>query len=128
MKGGKVMKQKIHIKSAEIKNQELVLFTDEPVHLHSLISTGQMLVDSDHLSFIYIAELDGEYNYVNIPKEVWHVVNNGLKSGYEVYVENQDGRLHLQSFIEEMNYLIENIKGNTNYGEEMVEKVENTFN
>jgi len=122
------MKQKIHIKSAEIKNQELVLFTDEPVHLQSLISTGQMLVDSDHLSFIYIAELDGEYNYVNIPKEVWHVVNNALKSEFEVYVENQAGRLRLQSFIEEMKYLIENIKGNTNYGEEMVEKVENIFN
>jgi hypothetical protein len=121
------MKQKIHIKTAEINNQELVLFTDEQRNLNALIPTGQMLVDSDHLSFIYIAELDGEYNYVNIPIEVWHVVNSGLKSGIEVYVENQESRLHLQSFIEEMNYLIENIKGNTNYGEEMVEKVENIF-
>lgn len=122
------MKQKIHIKTAEIKDQELILFTDDPQNLNALISTGLMLVDSDQLSFIYIAELDGEYNYVNIPKEVWHVVNNGLKSGLEVYVANQNGRLHLQAFIEEMNYLIENIKGNTNYGEEMVEKVETIFN
>jgi hypothetical protein len=122
------MKQKIHIKTAEINNQELVLFTDEQRNLNDLIPEGQMLVDSDQLSFIYIAELDGEYNYVNIPEEVWHVVNEGLKTGYEVYLENQDGRLHLHSFIEEMNYLIENIKGNSNYGEEMVEKVEKTFN
>ncbi|WP_404331229.1 hypothetical protein [Mesobacillus maritimus] len=122
------MNQKIHIKTAEIKDQELILFTDEPQNLNALISTGLMLVDSDQLSFIYIAELDGEYNYVNIPKEVWHVVNNGLKSALEVYVANQNGRLHLQAFIEEMNYLIENIKGNTNYGEEMVEKVETIFN
>jgi len=122
------MNQKIHIHTAETNNEELLLYTEEQRNLSALLPSGQMLVDSDQLSFIYIAELDGEYNYITIPDEVWHVVRDGLKSGLEVYVVNQDSRLRLESFKEEMNYLVENIKGNSNYGEKMVEKVENIFN
>ena len=122
------MKQKIHIHTAEMSNQELLLYTNDKRNLNELLSTGQMLVDSDQLSFVYIAELDGEYNYITIPEGVWHIVRDGLKSGLEVYVANQESRLRLESFIEEMNYLVENIKGNSNYGEEMVGKVESIFN
>lgn len=121
------MKQRIHIKKAEIKDQKLLLYTDETIPVEQLLPGGQMLVDSDQLSFIYIAELNGEYNYVTIHDEFWQIIKDSLDQNMEVYLTNHGEQLQLTSFKDEMAYLIENIKGNSNYGEEMVEKVERIF-
>jgi hypothetical protein len=121
------MKQRVKIKEAIIKNNELQLITDVELDLTTLSASGQMLVDSDQLAFIYIAELNGEYVYVTIPNGVWPTLRSGLESEYEAYLANNQSRLHLSGYREELNYLIENIKGNSNYGDEMVGKVESIF-
>lgn len=122
------MKQKINVIQAELNKPELLLHTDTKTNLSQLVPVGQMLVDSDKLTFIYIVDLDGEYTYVTIPVETWQVLSDAIViPDLQVYLVNKDSRLKLQAFIEEMNYLIENIKGNSNYGTEMVESVETIF-
>ena len=121
------MSQKILIIDAKIENNELLLSTDIEKDLGDFAATGQMLVDSDQLSFIYIIDKEDGYQYVTIPAGTWNVIQEGLQTGLETYLTNNGGKLKLDSFHSEMEYLIENITGNSNYGEEMVAKVEQVF-
>ncbi|MBM4764256.1 hypothetical protein [Bacillus sp. B15-48] len=121
------MKQRLSVRRAEIKGEELHLFIDENIDLSKIKASGQMLVDSDQLAFVYLVEFESEYSYVVIPVEHWALIKEALHSTIEVYVVNKQGRIRLRQLKEEMTYLIENIKGNSNYGEEMVHQVERIF-
>jgi hypothetical protein len=122
------MSKKILVTDAKIENDELLLYTDIETEMTRFAATGQMLVDSDQLSFIYIVDHEDGYQYVTIPEASWSVIQRGLQAGHEVFLTNVgDNKLKLESFRGEMEYLIENITGNSNYGEEMVTKVEQVF-
>jgi hypothetical protein len=86
-----------------------------------------MLVDSDGCSFIYLLENADTYTYISIPEIVWNDLKTAVSKNLPVIVTNGSERIFLTNFQEELNYLIENIKGNSNYGEEMVNKVETVF-
>lgn len=121
------MSKKIIVTEAKVEKDELLLLTDMETQIASLRATGQMLVDSDQLSFIYIVEKEDEYQYITIPEVVWSSIQQGLQYGLEIVLANPGGKLKLDSFRVELEYLIENITGNSNYGEEMVAKVEQLF-
>jgi hypothetical protein len=121
------MSQKILITDAKIENNELLLSTDIEIELGDFAATGQMLVDSDQLSFIYIIDKEDGYHYVTIPESTWSVIQEGLQAGLETYLTNNGSKLKLDGFQSEMEYLIANITGNSNYGEGMVAKVEQVF-
>ncbi len=121
------MSKKIIVTDAKVEKDELLLFTDMETNMTSLSATGQMLVDSDQLSFIYIVDNEDGYQYVTIPESAWSAIQQGIHGGLEVFLTNASGKLKLESFRGEMEYLIENITGNSNYGEEMVTKVEQVF-
>ena len=121
------MSQKILITNAKIENSELLLTTDLETDLGDFAATGQMLVDSDQLSFIYIIDKEDGYHYITIPAGTWSVIQEGLQAGLETFLTNDGGKLKLDGFHSEMEYLIANITGNSNYGEEMVAKVEQVF-
>jgi hypothetical protein len=121
------MSQRIMITEAFIKNNELMLITDSKAEIADLTATGQMLVDSDQLSFIYIVEKEEGYQYISIPYETWNVIHEGLHAGMVANLTAGEQKLKLKGFSEEMEYLIANITGNSNYGEEMVAKVEQVF-
>ena len=121
------MSQRILITEAKIENNELFLSTNIENDLGDFAPTGQMLVDSDQLSFVYIVDQEDGYHYITIPEPTWSVIQDGLRAGLETFLTNKSGKLKLDSFQSEMEYLIENITGNSNYGEEMVAKVEQVF-
>lgn len=121
------MSKRINVKQAVIQKDELHLLTDGKEDLSRFKAAGQILVDSDQLAFVYLVDTGGEYAYVTIPETAWKTVAEVLNESTQAYLVNEQSRLHLQAFNEEMCYLIENIKGNSNYGEEMVNKVERTF-
>ncbi|MED3572365.1 hypothetical protein [Cytobacillus praedii] len=122
------MKKKIKIMNAEWNiNEELVLQVEEGASILEMKPMGQMLVDSDQLSFIYVVDKDDDYTYISIPESTWPKLKNALENSAEVYITDQKDQLLLTDFHEELSYLIENIKGNSNYGEAMVEKVEALF-
>jgi hypothetical protein len=121
------MSQRIMITNAIIENNELLFSTDSQIEIADISATGQMLVDSDQLSFIYIVDREGGYQYISIPEGMWSTIQEGMQAGMDSYLTANGSKLKLECFREEMEYLIANITGNSNYGEEMVAKVEQVF-
>ncbi|MBY0121008.1 hypothetical protein [Bacillus sp. S/N-304-OC-R1] len=123
------MNKKIQIIDAIFREieKEIEIIAEEGLSVIDLKPMGQMLVDSDNLSFIYITDINDEYTYVSIPHTVWSELKKAVDGDAAVYLTDHKERILLPAFIEELNYLTDNIKGNSNYGEEMVEKVESIF-
>ncbi|WP_053365586.1 hypothetical protein [Bacillus sp. FJAT-27245] len=119
------MKKKLLVTGSAIQDGQLILTTEEPVG--GLEPKGQMLVDSDNLSFVYLMEKEEEYTYVLLPDFVWADLKKGLDESLPVYLVADGGKVELTGFHGELEYLAENIKGNGNYGETMVSKVESIF-
>ena len=122
------MSEKLVIHRVSVNNQkEIQMEVDQGVSLNQYRAGGQMLVDSDGLSFVYLLEKEEDYTYIVIPNTVWKELKIALTEQLPVYLSNQSERLLLNQFHEELSYLIENIKGNSNYGEKMVNEVEAIF-
>lgn len=121
------MNNKINITSTEIINNELLLKTESHLDLQVIEPMKQMLVDSDNLSFIYIIDYNEAYTYISIPESIWPELKNALDVNAQVSLNAGEGSIRLPNFLEELSYLIENIRGNANYGAQMVGKVENIF-
>ena len=122
------MSEKLVIHRVSVNNQkEIQMEVDQQISLNQYRASGQMLVDSDGLSFVYLLEKEEDYTYIVIPNTVWKELKNALTEQLPVYLSNQSERLLLNQFHEELSYLIENIKGNSNYGEKMVNEVEAIF-
>ncbi|MDZ5470364.1 hypothetical protein SM124_01250 [Bacillus sp. 31A1R] len=119
------MREKIIVTNAVLNEDTLLLETDTPIS--DLTVTGQMLVDSDQFAFIYVAEKNNEYTYIVLGESVWSAMKSALNNDLPVFIKKEEVALELTGFHEELSYLVENIKGNSNYGEEMVSKVEDTF-
>ena len=122
------MSNKLVINTVSVNNQsELQMEVDQQISLSNYKASGQMLVDSDGLSFVYLLEKEEGYTYIVLPNLVWGELKTALTEQLPVYLSNQSERLLLNQFHEELSYLIENIKGNSNYGEKMVNEVEAIF-
>lgn len=119
------MAERYNIKSSQIADH-IYLLIDE-TDTSNWKDGGRMLVDSDQLSFIYIMETENELIYIGIPKEYWSDLKSALQKGNSVILRTGESELELSAIHEELAYLIENIKGNANYGKEMVEAVEEVF-
>jgi hypothetical protein len=122
------MSEKLNIHDITIINEtEIELEAEGHVQLENLKASGQMLVDSDHLSFVYLMETEEGYTYIMISNKVWKELKVALTNNVSVFLSNKKERILLTSFQEELSYLIDNIKGNSNYGEQMVAEVEAVF-
>ncbi|KON89410.1 hypothetical protein AF332_23075 [Sporosarcina globispora] len=121
------MKQKLTVINAEWFKNELILGI-EGGSVTGLKAMEQILADSDNLTFIYIAEQNDDYTYIALPEAVWPELKKALDAQMRVFAsDNNHERFELTGFHEELGDLIENIRGNSNYGNEMVEKVESIF-
>ncbi|KAA9027573.1 UPF0738 family protein [Niallia endozanthoxylica] len=110
-----------------IPDKEVQFKLDSQDSLNDLKPSGQMLVDSEGLSFIYLLENEEAYTYISVPDTVWSSLKEVISNSLAVVVINGGERLLLPQFQEELEYLIDNIKGNSNYGEKMMNKVEAVF-
>lgn len=117
------------ITTTKEENEKVLLFPIEEwpeEEWHKLIDGMRMLADSDALTFVYVLELEGEFVQLRLPKQVWPALKEGYDKGYEVIVCGPT-QVKLEHFHNEMDYLLDNISGNGNYGPEMVETVETIF-
>jgi hypothetical protein len=119
------MQKRIIINSAHVSDTKLTLEANEAVS--GLIPSEQMLVDSDHFSFIYLMEKENEFAFLVLTESIWPLLNDALEKNLSVILTFNNEKIELTNFQEELTYLISNIKGNGNYGEQMVEKVETVF-
>jgi len=89
--------------------------------------TGQVLADSDACAFIYIVEENEQYSYLTFGKELWPALISYVKEERNPVLQIAEQSIELDGFFEEMAFLVQNIQGNSNYGEAFVEEVERVF-
>jgi hypothetical protein len=117
------------IEVKEVISNENVLTFDAAADrdISSLQPSGKMLVDSEHFSFVYLLEDTDAYIYLRVPDSMWPTIKEGMNENKAIVLKANDHLMELTNFHEELEYLISNIKGNSNYGDEMVKKVEHAF-
>ncbi len=123
------MQKRIEVIDARTTNkQKIELSTaDSQFENVELKATGQMLVDSDSKSFIYILENDDQYIYVSLPEKIWPALQQILEHDDKVFLKVNGHEIELTEIRAELLYLISNIEGNANYGDDMVKRVEEVF-
>jgi hypothetical protein len=122
------MNKRIELTKAMIDNNSLILHPESnSIEIHGLQAKGQMLVDSDKLAFIYILETADEFVYAGLPHTIWTELREAKDKGLKVILKIKEQSLELIDLFDELDYLLENIKGNANYGEEMEKKVVELF-
>lgn len=122
------MNKRIELTKAMIDNNSLILHPESnSIEIQGLQAKGQMLVDSDNLAFIYILETADEFVYAGLPHTIWTELREAKDKGLKVILQIKEQNLELIDLFDELDYLLENIKGNANYGEEMEKKVVELF-
>ncbi|WP_453990442.1 UPF0738 family protein [Bacillus nitroreducens] len=123
------MQKRIEISHFNYSNNKLELKAEQTeFDTTGLSASGQMLVDSDSLAFIYKLENEQEFIYVSLNSDLWPSLKNIIAEKQQVFLHLDDNHeIELIDIIPELEYLLQNIEGNANYGEEMVELVEKTF-
>lgn len=125
-----MMANKMEVTKLVIDDREVNIYVENPQFLwkKQVHPQGRMLVDSEHLSFIYILDVDGDFLYISFSKENWSDLNQCLIKDLPVFLQiDEETRLSLLQFHEELLYFISNIKENNNYGAKMVQAVSDIF-
>jgi hypothetical protein len=121
----KRMNKRITITKANFLDSKLYLHASESIS--GLSPAEQILVDSKEFSFVYLLENLEGYTYIDMKEPIWPLLKKLLDKSIPVWILFEDEQLELTNFYEELTELINNIRGNSNYGAEMVTKVEEIF-
>ncbi|WP_141432786.1 hypothetical protein [Bacillus sp. 03113] len=121
------MRKKLHIVKSNFNDKNELHLEIDDLYFNNLQPLGQMLVDSDEHAFIYLAELNDEYTYIVLDESVWPKLKEAMEEKTTVFIKQGENSFLLTNIHEELSYLVENIKGNSNYGKDMVSKVEAVF-
>ncbi|AMX83244.1 hypothetical protein GS3922_05865 [Geobacillus subterraneus] len=122
------MNNKVTVERAERKDGRLWLHVDDvPVPLANVTPKRHMLVDSDGLAFVYILETADRFLYVIIPRQWWPELKAAFAKEETIWLESGGTAVELEQFGEELAYLLENIRGNANYGETLERSVQEVF-
>ena len=127
VEGAYVMRSIYFIVKYQFVHNDLHLSLNENQNRIQIQPAGQVLTDSDHLSFIYLVEEAGEYSYLYLPEDLWPALVRVLKSDQNPYLILNEQKIELENFTEELTMLLFNIEGNENYGNTFVEAVETAF-
>ena len=115
------------VKQVEMIHNEVQFILNEKKQLSQLQSTGQVIVDSDNETFLYIIEENNAYSYVSFEKQFWSQLLQMILSNQKPFLSVEDGQFELTQFVEELTALLYNIEGNGNYGDSFVKSVEEVF-
>ncbi len=121
------MRKIVQFQHTTYEDGTLYLHTDQADLLQGTSAAGQIIADSDHYAFVYLAENEEEYVYLYLDESIWSELKKALNEKAAVIAKSDEYSLELDQFIEELDYLVGNIEGNGNYGDEMVKKVESVF-
>lgn len=110
---------RLYINEIKIKDDILYCYTEDSIK--GLSEVGQMLVDSDNYAFAYTLDDGKAYAYLISYKKHGRCC---MKTWLKIIINDE---LELTEFHQELTYILDNIKGNNNYGKEFVATVEETF-
>jgi Family of unknown function (UPF0738) len=117
----------IKFKEATFKDGVLHLHTEQNDLIKEIRPAGQIIADSEKFAFVYLAENEEEFVYLYLDESLWGQLKKAMEEKSRVFVKSSEISFELDDFHEELDYLISNIEGNGNYGDEMVKKVETAF-
>ena len=92
-----------------------------------LTPVGQMITDSDNMTFIYLMDDGEDYSYVLFDEDVWPQLVEVLNTDGDPVLTWGDHKAVLTNFRDELEGLVYNIEGNSNYGEAFSHAVEEAF-
>jgi hypothetical protein len=120
--------RKTYIVDSGVQNGTEIRFLlqEEPLNLE-VKAGGQLITDSDAMSFVYLMDSQDGYKYVRFPKTVWPLLAISLSNEQDPLIAWGETDILLTNFREELEMLIFNIEGNNNYGAEFSEAVEEAF-
>ena len=122
------MRKMLEINGININNDGLFLLIDDAkMNLEQCYEVGTMIADSDQSSLLYIIEENEEFVYVTVPFEYWSDLKKAIDQNLSVFLKVGEENLSLNNWNDELTYLIENVEGNFNYGEEFVKQVQSVF-
>lgn len=116
--GGERMR--IYVNEIKIQDDQMLCYTDQSTE--GLSEVGQMIVDSDNFSFVYLMDNGSSFSYLIFVQETWSMLHEHKDKKIVI-----NDTLTLTQFKDELTYLLNNIEGNSNYGNEFVATVEETF-
>ncbi|CAM4019889.1 hypothetical protein [Alkalicoccus chagannorensis] len=117
----------ITVKKMEVQEREVSVAADVTLPFQGLEPEDRMLVDSDGGAFVYLLAHQDEFIHLRFEENVWNVIRESRPDQPPVVLKTGLGSVELTSFWEELDFLLDNIAGNHNYGKDFVEKVERLF-
>lgn len=122
------MRKMLEINGININEDGLFLIIDDTkINLEQCHEVGTMIADSDKSSLLYILEENEKFVYVTVPYEFWSDLRKANDQNLSVFLKVGEKSLTLNNWNEELTYLIQNVEGNFNYGEEFVKQVQSAF-
>ncbi|MED4073047.1 UPF0738 family protein [Priestia endophytica] len=122
------MSNRIEVNGTKWKEGRLYIKTEAlNQNIETIEDTGQMIVDSDNLSFIYIIDVNEAFVYVSITEPYWNDIKEAKENNANVVAIVGEHEVQLENIFTELEDLVENIEGNSNYGEEFMGSVEKIF-
>ncbi|MFD4704875.1 hypothetical protein ACFWM3_08390 [Gottfriedia sp. NPDC058432] len=122
------MRKMLEINGININEDGLFLLIDDTkMNLEQCHEVGTMIADSDQSSLLYILEENEEFVYVTVPSEYWSDLKKANDQKLNVFLKVGEKSLSLNNWNDELTYLIQNVEGNFNYGEEFVKQVQSAF-
>ncbi|MFF3021170.1 hypothetical protein ACFVRR_00705 [Gottfriedia sp. NPDC057948] len=122
------MRKMLEINGININEDSLILLIDDTkMNLEQCHEVGTMIADSDQGSLLYILEENEEFVYVTVPYKHWSDLKKANDQNLNVFLKVAEKSLSLNNWNEELTYLIQNVEGNFNYGEEFVKQVQIAF-
>ncbi|NHM91988.1 MULTISPECIES: hypothetical protein [Staphylococcus] len=111
---------RIYVNEIKIQDNQVLCYTDKSTE--GLTEVGQMIVDSDHFSFVYLMDNGSSFSYLIFVQETWSMLHEHKDKQIVI-----NDTIKLTQFKDELDYLLDNIEGNSNYGNAFVSAVEETF-
>jgi Family of unknown function (UPF0738) len=122
------MRKMIEINDISVNDKGLFLKIDtKPINFAECYEIGTMIADSDKGSLLYIIEEKEEFVYLTVPVKFWSEIKKASDQNLSVFLQAGEDTLELVKWNEELTYLVQNVKGNFNYGEEFVKQIQNVF-
>lgn len=121
------MSVQIQVKNGIHNGEHISFLLSETIDLSEVTPAGKMITDSERTSFVYLIDGEDAYGQIHFPKEVWPLMVEAMNTELDPFIVQGEDTLQLNGFIEELEMLIFNIEGNSNYGKPFTEAVEEVF-
>lgn len=123
------MRKMVQINEITFNNENamMLIIDNHALNLANCHEVGTMIADSEQSSLLYIIEENEEFVYVTMPIEYWSEMKKASDLKSQVFLQAGEVKIPLENWQTELTFLVENVVGNFNYGEEFVKQIQSVF-